>query len=254
MGNAILHIKWRHLIAINLIAAQAGFTAVLAQNSVENLGVQNPTTTLVQPPTPTPTTAAAQRSAEDAERQRITQLRADADATYDAAKQACYQKFAVNRCIATVREKQRSEITDLKRQEVAMNDAGRKRRGAEQLQRTEAKASANVPEQTASQRSGAVPGAAQPETTQSGKAAVQQNAQSSAQQNAQLRSQNMRQKQADATKSAAERQLTAQAKAAQSKARYEQRIKEADEKRAKALAKQPTKPPAAGLPVPLGAP
>jgi colicin import membrane protein len=246
MVNVFLHLKWRSIAAINLIAAQAVFTVVLAQNSVENSTTKNPAATLAK----APDTAEQQRSAEDAERLRITQLRNTTDAAYDAAKQACYQKFAVNTCIAKARERQRSEITELKRQEVALNDADRKRRGAEQLQRTEAKTSPEAQMQIAAQRDSALAATAQRDDKQAGKAADQQ----SAAQAAQLRNQNLQRKQAEAAKSAAQRQSAAAAKAAQSKARYEERLKEAEEKRAKLQAKKPTKPPAAGLPTPPIAP
>jgi colicin import membrane protein len=246
MFNVLLHIKWRHLVAINLIAAQAGFTVVLAQNSAENIVTQNPAITAAQLQNQTPAAATEQRSAEDAERLRINQLRAAADAVFDTAKQACYQKFAVNTCIAAAREKQRSEVANLKRQEIALNDADRQRRGAEQRRRTEAKTAPDAQAQAAAQTSSAVAAAAQRQDKLAGKAAVQQ----SAAQDAQVRSQNMQRKQADAAKAAAQRQSAASAKAAQSKARYEDRMKEAEEKRAKALAKKPSKPPAAGLPLP----
>ncbi len=238
MVNVLLHLKWRRMLAINFIAAQAFITGVSAQNTIQN--------SLETQANPSPTAKAAQGSAEDAERLRIAQLRDAADANYETAKQTCYQKFAVNTCIAKAREKQRSEVTVLKRQEVALNDADRQRRGAEQLQRTEAKTSPEGQAQVAAQQGGALAAAAQPEDKQAGKAAVQQ----SAAQTAQTRSTTLQRKQADAAKSTTQRQAAATAKAAQSKARYEARMKEAEERRAKMLAKQPTKLPAAGLPTP----
>ncbi len=238
MVNVFLHLNWRAFAAINLIAAQAVITVALAQNSIEN------------PATQPPAAEAAQRAAEDTERQRITRLRAAANTEFEAAKQACYQKFVVNSCIAKARAKLRSEVTDLKRQEVALNDADRKRRGAQQLQNTEAKTSPEAQAQIAQQRDSAAAATAQREENQAGKAAVQQ----SAAQTAQTRSTSMQRRQADAAKATAQHKTDAAAKAAQSKARYDARIKEAQEKRANMLAKKPSKPPAAGLPIPPTAP
>ena len=245
----LLHSKWRCIIAINLIAIQAVFSGALAQNSTQNTTPDSLQTPAIQ----SPATEAVERSAEDAERLRIAKLRDATDTQFETAKQACYQKFAVNSCITQARAQQRSEITDLKRQEVALNDADRQRRGARQLQSTEAKNSPEVQAQKAQQRNSALAGAAQREENQAGKAAVQQ----SAAQTAQARSTGIQRKQADAAKAAAQRQAAASAQAAQSKTRYAERMEEAEKKRAKVLAKetnQPTKPPAAGLPIPPAAP
>lgn len=70
-----------------------------------------------------------------AERQQIEKRFADEEV-------ACFQKFAVNDCRDASRARRRVEMADLRRQEIALNDAERKRKGAEQLQRMEQSAAA----------------------------------------------------------------------------------------------------------------
>jgi colicin import membrane protein len=66
-----------------------------------------------------------------AEKSRIGQERRAADATFKTEEKACYQKFAVTDCVNEARAKRRVKLSDLHRQEVAVNDAERKRKGAE---------------------------------------------------------------------------------------------------------------------------
>nr|WP_315192290.1 hypothetical protein [uncultured Albidiferax sp.] len=78
---------------------------------------------------------AAEQARIDAERKRIEQRFAEEEA-------ACFQKFAVNACRDESRARRRVDMADLRRQEIALNDAERKRKGAEQLQRMEQAAAA----------------------------------------------------------------------------------------------------------------
>ena len=73
---------------------------------------------------------AAEHARIRAERQQIEQRFADEEV-------ACFKKFAVNDCRDASRARRRAEMADLRRQEIALNDAERKRKGAEQLQRME---------------------------------------------------------------------------------------------------------------------
>ena len=75
------------------------------------------------------------------ERQRIASERATAQAGFDRQSAACYKKFWVNDCLDDVKAKRLEIVSDLRRQEVALNDQERKEKGAEQLQKLEAKAS-----------------------------------------------------------------------------------------------------------------
>nr|WP_315240566.1 hypothetical protein [uncultured Albidiferax sp.] len=78
---------------------------------------------------------AAEHARIDAERQRIEKRFADEEA-------ACFQKFVVNDCRDESRARRRVDMADLRRQEISLNDAERKRKGAEQLQRMEQAAAA----------------------------------------------------------------------------------------------------------------
>ena len=79
--------------------------------------------------------AAAHAQDEDAsitaERARLKQERQKADAVYKAEEKACYGKFAVNDCLDSAKARRREIVSDLRRQEVALNDAQRKRAAAQ---------------------------------------------------------------------------------------------------------------------------
>lgn len=77
-----------------------------------------------------------------AEHARITAERQQIEKRFAAEETACFQKFAVNDCRDASRARRRVEMADLRRQEISLNDAERKRKGAEQLQRMEQSAAA----------------------------------------------------------------------------------------------------------------
>lgn len=91
------------------------------------------------------TVASAQTGApaagSDAERARIGLERSRLEAGFLAEDVACYQRFAVNSCLDEVNERRRAAMADLRRQEILLNEAERKRKGAEQMRKTEEKAS-----------------------------------------------------------------------------------------------------------------
>jgi colicin import membrane protein len=74
------------------------------------------------------------------ERERIRQARTSAQAQFSAQEAQCYTRFAVNDCLADVRGHRRVLLADVRRQEISLNDAQRKRRAAEQLLRSDARA------------------------------------------------------------------------------------------------------------------
>lgn len=78
-------------------------------------------------------------AAEAAERARIGAERARAEADFAAAEKACYSRFAVNDCIDKARARLRTTLSDLRRQEVALNDAERRQRAADRLREIEAR-------------------------------------------------------------------------------------------------------------------
>ena len=86
--------------------------------------------------------------AERAQRARISAERSQADAAFLADEKACYGKFAVNDCINDARSRRRAVLADLRRQEISLNDAQRKRRAAEKLR--------SIEERSREQRQGAV--------------------------------------------------------------------------------------------------
>ncbi|MES2787620.1 MAG: hypothetical protein V4684_19295 [Pseudomonadota bacterium] len=80
---------------------------------------------------PVPAQAAGDYATETA---RIARARNAAEALYKTEEKACYQKFAVTDCVNEARDRRRAVMTELHRQEVAFNDAERKRKAAERLQ------------------------------------------------------------------------------------------------------------------------
>lgn len=76
------------------------------------------------------------------QREWIARTRSAYDVQLKAKEIACYQRFAVNDCLQDSRRKQREVMADLRRQEILINDAQRKRRAAQQLLRTDEKLSA----------------------------------------------------------------------------------------------------------------
>ena len=106
--------------------------------------------------------AAAQAPDEAAERARIAAERSRMDAEFEASHRACYSRFAVNDCIAAAKAKRREGLADLRRREVALNDAERRRRAAERLAEIEAREAERVqpqrPQPPAAQAGADAPG------------------------------------------------------------------------------------------------
>jgi colicin import membrane protein len=74
------------------------------------------------------------------ERLRIQSERASAERRFGQEEAACYSRFAVTDCVREVRARRRTLLDDLRRQELVMNDAERKVRALDQIQRLEEKA------------------------------------------------------------------------------------------------------------------
>lgn len=74
---------------------------------------------------------------EGAERERIRAERAAVEARFAQEQRACRAKFAVNDCEAKARRVRNDALADLRRQEIVLNDAERRRRAAERLQSIE---------------------------------------------------------------------------------------------------------------------
>lgn len=68
-----------------------------------------------------------------AQKATIATERSDAEAAFLAQEKVCYGKFAVNDCVNAARVKRREALADLRRREISLNDAERRRRAAERL-------------------------------------------------------------------------------------------------------------------------
>ena len=84
----------------------------------------------------------AQGPASDAtaERARISAERARIETAFLAQEKGCYRKFAVTDCVNAARAARRESLAVLRKQEVVINDAERRQRGATRLSDIEQKA------------------------------------------------------------------------------------------------------------------
>ena len=87
------------------------------------------------------------------ERARIASERGQADKLLSAQEAGCYRKFAVTDCLKAARAQRREKLSDLRRQELTLNDAQRKRRAGERVLGTDERNSAQQQEDAAAQRS-----------------------------------------------------------------------------------------------------
>lgn len=92
----------------------------------------------------------------DTERLRISKQRAVLEAGFNREDADCYQKFLVNNCLDEVKIRRQETFADLRRQEMSIDDQERKAKGAEQLQKTEDKASPEKQQEEAVRRAEAI--------------------------------------------------------------------------------------------------
>lgn len=114
----------------------------------------------------------------EGERRRIQADRTREEARFAGEDAACYARFAVTDCLREVRVRRREVLDDLRRQEVAINDAERKRKAQEQIERIEERSSAQRLEEEATSRLRAREAQQEREDRASQKAAAAQNAKS----------------------------------------------------------------------------
>ena len=88
----------------------------------------------------------------DSERSRIQEDRTRLDALFMQAQVVCYQKFAVENCLSGSRLMRREALADLRRQEISLNAAQARLKGAEQLSRVDSKSSTQADLDDAAQR------------------------------------------------------------------------------------------------------
>ena len=83
---------------------------------------------------PTASTAPSAAQLREVEHARINAERAEVQKRTAVAEAACYQNFVVTSCLAAARAERRKVLSDLKRQEVALNDAERRERAEREVQ------------------------------------------------------------------------------------------------------------------------
>ena len=195
-----------------------------------------------------PATAPSAAVAEDAaaQHERINAQRQAIEQRYDAERAQCYQKSAVQDCLNESRRRRRVQTDELNRQETALNDIERKRRGDAALQRLEDK---GAPVAGTGPKDGARGMQGQADREQQAADRAAQRAAEAAEAAANRKA--YADKQRRHAEEAAQREQEA-AQAAAERARYEQRLQKAQEEqaaRAKRNAER-TKPRGAPLPVP----
>lgn len=88
----------------------------------------------------------------EGERSRIQSERTREESLNVKEEAACYAKFAVTNCLGQVRVRRREALDKLRRQEVALNDAERKQKALEQIERIKENSSAQRLEEEAVRR------------------------------------------------------------------------------------------------------
>lgn len=170
-----------------------------------------------------PLAVAAQDAKEIAvERKRIADERSRVEAEFLAGQKACYQHFAVTGCMNVEKAKRREVMSDLRRQEIGLNDLERKQRTAERLRQLDDKEAQQRREQDERRVTGPDKQAARDER---GAEKTQKAAQAAS--SAQARSA------AKATKDSKREPAKAGPDTADNQQRYDQRIEEARDHRAK---------------------
>jgi colicin import membrane protein len=99
------------------------------------------------------------------ERARIAREREALTQALEIARQTCYQNLAVTPCLNEARDTHNEKMRDLKRQEVALNDARRKRAAAERLQAIDERNSPQVQQKIAERRGQSMEAAKQREAS-----------------------------------------------------------------------------------------
>jgi colicin import membrane protein len=110
--------------------------------------------TVGQTPSQNSPVAASEANAQEEkqERGRILTERQAANAAYEAKRRDCYQKLAVTPCLNEARDERNQKLNDLKRQEVALDDAKRKRRAVDKLREVESRSSPQAQQAQAERR------------------------------------------------------------------------------------------------------
>jgi len=192
-------------------------------------------------------TPAAQDRTMDAERARISAERARIKADFLAEDAVCHQKFAVNSCLSDVGARRRRAMEDLRRQEISLNDEERRIRGAEQIRKTEGKSSVEKQQEAAQRRAKALEDSRSRLDREQKKRAGREAAPDSEQAHREVSAQKLKAMQEKAAARTAQ-----QAVAAEEAKKFNERQRQARERRAQHEADRlrQGKPPAKTLPMP----
>jgi hypothetical protein len=206
---------------------------------------------LAQAQQPAPPTADPVQSQVQIERTRIASERTAVDARYLAEEKACYKKFSVNDCLNEARARRRESLADLRRQDLSLNDAERKRRAADEVRKLEEKSSPQKQDEAAERRARSL----NDQRIRDDKAAKKDETAAENEANARSRVKAQLDKQKNAADKAASRASKAAA-APQEAAKQEQKLKDAEERRERVekKRKERTKPlgnPLPAMPAPL---
>jgi hypothetical protein len=87
----------------------------------------------------------------DTEKAQISAERTRLEAGFKAEEAACYRRFLVNACLGEIRPRRAETMAELRRQEISINEAERKAKGADQIQKIEEKNSGQRQQELADQ-------------------------------------------------------------------------------------------------------
>jgi hypothetical protein len=190
---------------------------------------------------PLPVTAA------DAERARIRAERAAVESRFAAEEAACRKKFVVTDCVKDARARRRDALGDLRRQDISLNDADRKRKAAEQVRRIEQKSEVQRQQDAVDRRAEAheslVGRLRRSEKKAEDKAAAQESTQHKGESgNGRLAS----------SEAKAASRVGKSSKAAEAQRKYDEKLRQAEQRKAEAQDRQQSRSrqPAKALPVP----
>jgi hypothetical protein len=95
-----------------------------------------------------------------ADRARIAAERKRIEAAFQSEQKACYARFSVSGCIEDAKARRSSQLGDLRRQEISLNDAQRKARAADRVKELDQKRADEARKQSEAAAKGAEQAAA----------------------------------------------------------------------------------------------
>ena len=191
--------------------------------------------------------SALSQTPSDAERLRISNERTALVAGFKREDVACYAKFLVNNCLEEVDARRRDAMSDLRRQEIVLNDQARRDKGAEQMKKSEDKESPEKQQQAADRRGEALKKVDDRALQEKQKSADRSAAATNEKLNREANSNRM-----NSAKERAAQRANKQASAGEEVKKYQERVEKTNERQAR-LAKENArraKPSADSLPIP----